>query len=157
VTDRHLRINLLEEDPELLRALEELDRKEIASGSDAVQGQPLPTQNDVRPPEFADDAIGLRFTEHYGNDLRYTAPWNRWSEWDGSRWRRDETLRIFDLVRKEVRLASVASGDEKLARRVASAMTVAAVERLARSDRRHAATVDNGTGTLGYSIRPAAP
>ena len=32
-------------------------------------------------PEFADEALALKFTDLYGNDLRYTASWGRWGFW----------------------------------------------------------------------------
>ena len=91
---------------------------------------------------LADDALALEFSDLHGDDLRYTAQWGQWSTWDGTRWNRDETCYVFDLVRRLCRRASSSCGDENLARRVASAPTVAAVERLARTDRRHATTVD---------------
>ncbi len=55
-----------------------------------------------------------------------------------SRWLPDETLHAFDLARVICR--EVAAGCEKPASVVASAKTVAAVERLAKADRRLAAT-----------------
>jgi putative DNA primase/helicase len=141
VTDHHRRIELIESDAELLRELDQLNRQDTA-GALELQPEPAPNQDDARPPEYADDAVALRFTERYGDDLRYTAAWHRWSCWDGQLWRRDETLRVFDLARKECRVASVECADDKLRLRLASAITVAAIERLARADRRHAATVD---------------
>jgi putative DNA primase/helicase len=93
-------------------------------------------------PEFADDALALKFTARYGADLRYTAQWGRWSIWDGRIWKSDSTLAVFDLARQICRFESSVCPNERMASRVASAATVAAVERLARADRRHAATVD---------------
>ena len=58
------------------------------------------------PAEFSDDALALRFTAEHGSDLRYTAAWGRWSEWDGSRWKRDASLYVFDLARAVCRAAS---------------------------------------------------
>jgi putative DNA primase/helicase len=95
-----------------------------------------------RPVEFSDDALALKFAELHADNLRYTAVWGRWSRWDDTCWQRDETLCIFDMVRAVCREAASECGGLRLALRVASAGTVAAVERLARSDRRHAATVD---------------
>jgi putative DNA primase/helicase len=95
-----------------------------------------------QPPEFADDALALRFSNLHGNDLRYTGAWGRWSTWEGARWKPDETYHVFDLARRVCREASSSCQDERVAPRIASAATVAAVERLSRSDRRHAATVD---------------
>jgi hypothetical protein len=79
------------------------------------------------PAEFADDALALKFTERYGNDFRYTAAWGRWSVWDGARWKQDQTLDVFDLARKVCRAASAACENERLASRIGSAVTVAAV------------------------------
>ena len=57
----------------------------------------------------------------------------------------DETLHAFDLVRRmcrDARKALPADASDKLHAILASAKTVAAVERLAKSDRRLAATAD---------------
>jgi putative DNA primase/helicase len=122
-----------------------------------------------RPIEYADDALALRFTSRHQHDLRFVNLWGRWLIWDGRRWRIDETLKAFDLARAIARQASAEiterEGSEKLASAVASAKTVAAIERLARADRQHASrtedwdanpwllntpsgTVDLNTGTL---------
>jgi putative DNA primase/helicase len=77
--------------------------------------------------------------------LRYVAAWGKWRIWTGTHWHPDETLRAFDLARKVCRSTGakiIDPSSAKLARAVASANTVAAVERLARVDRRHAAAVD---------------
>jgi putative DNA primase/helicase len=54
--------------------------------------------DDLRPPEFSDESLALRFAELHKNDLRYVAPWGRWLDWDGMRWRPDITLRISAMV-----------------------------------------------------------
>src|ERR1035438_9614509 len=63
--------------------------------------------------------------------------------WDGTRWREDDTLAVFDRCRRICRRASAECGDvkERAAMKIAAAQTVAAIERLARADRRHAAVV----------------
>ncbi|MDE2100353.1 MAG: hypothetical protein KGL39_24085 [Patescibacteria group bacterium] len=96
---------------------------------------------DDRPPEFSDDNLALRFTARHGDRLRYVAKWGKWLEWDGTTWRPDETMRSFDLVRAVCRHASAECNKPKAATAIASAKTVAAVEKLAKGDRRHAATV----------------
>ena len=98
----------------------------------------------ILPAEYADDSLALKkeLSERHGNDLRYTAAWGRWSVWDGACWKQDQTLDVFDLARKVCRAESAACENERLASRIGSAVTVAAVERLARADRRHAATID---------------
>ena len=78
----------------------------------------------------------------HANNLRYVDVWGRWLTWDGTRWQFDDTLAAYDLVRETCRTASAECNRENVAAALASAKTVAAVERLARSDRRLAATVD---------------
>ncbi len=90
-------------------------------------------------PAFSDDALALQFTDKHGDDLRYVAAWGRWLRWTGQCWRQDETVEVFDLARAVCRAAAVTANTG--AKTIASAKTVAAVERLARADRRHAATV----------------
>ena len=91
---------------------------------------------------FTDEALALRFAERHADDLRYVAAWSKWMTWDGRRWQFDDTLRAFDLVRKICREAAAECKKRKVAAGLASAKTVAAVERLAKADRRLAATVD---------------
>jgi putative DNA primase/helicase len=97
---------------------------------------------DIRPSGFTDEGLALRFSDKYGDSLRYVAGWGRWMRWTGSAWKPDETLQVFDLSRAICRRASSECNNAKIAAILASAKTVAAVERLAKSDRRHAATVD---------------
>lgn len=94
------------------------------------------------PPAFSDEALALRFAELHEDRLRYVAIWSKWMEWTGSQWKADDTLLAFDRVRVICREAAAECNDPKVASMVASARTVAAVERLARSDRRLAARAD---------------
>lgn len=100
-----------------------------------------------RPIEYADESLALRFTARHEHDLRYVHLWGRWLRWDGQRWRTDETLETFDLARAIARAASAEiverNGSAKVASSVASAKTVAAIERLARADRRHATRTED--------------
>ena len=97
---------------------------------------------DVRPPAFTDDALGLSFAEKHEDELRYVAAWSKWLIYDGTRWAIDDTMRAFDLSRLICRAASAECNVKKTADAVASAKTVAAVERLAKADRRHAAITE---------------
>jgi putative DNA primase/helicase len=99
------------------------------------------TQEGPRPPAFTDEALALRFAELHAHDLRYVAAWSKWLAWDGKRWRFDDTLRAFDLAREVCRKAAAECNTPRIAAVLASAKTVAAVERLAKADRRLAATV----------------
>jgi putative DNA primase/helicase len=103
---------------------------------------------DHRPPEFTDEALALRFAETYADRLRYVASWSRWLYWDGTRWQPDSTLLAFDFARKICREASAACNKKRVAVAIASAKTVAAIERLAKADRRIAATVDQWDSDL---------
>ena len=102
----------------------------------------LKREGEPRPPAYSDEALALRFAELHADDLRYVAAWGRWLSWDGTRWQFDDTLSAYDLVRKTCRGAAAECNKPKLASVLASAKTVAAIERLARSDRRLAATVE---------------
>jgi putative DNA primase/helicase len=100
---------------------------------------------DARPPEFSDEALALQFSARHVDELRYVAAWSRWMEWRNTHWREDDTLSVFDRSRAVCRANSALLTEPKaakLAAAVASAKTVAAIVSLARSDRRHAATVD---------------
>ncbi len=94
-------------------------------------------------PDFSDDALALAFTAAHGDDLRHVAKWSKWLKWDGRRWAFDETWRVFDLARVICREAAVRLDNKPSeAKAVTSAKTVAAIERLAKTDPRHATTVD---------------
>ncbi|HFD6778536.1 TPA: phage/plasmid primase, P4 family [Pseudomonas aeruginosa] len=89
-----------------------------------------------------EDALALSFTRRYHRDWRYVATWGRWLVWDGQRWRTEDTLAATDLIRSVCRQTAVRADNPKIAAKLASASTVGGVERLARADRRHAATTD---------------
>jgi putative DNA primase/helicase len=91
---------------------------------------------------FSDEALALRFAAQNADTLRYVAAWSRWLIWTGTHWQFDETLKAFDLSREVCRAAAGECTKQKLSSAIASAKTVAAVERLAKADRRIAATVD---------------
>ena len=97
---------------------------------------------DCRPSGFTDEGLALRFTDKHGATLRYVAGWGKWMMWTGTHWEPDGTMRAFDYSRAICRRASSECNTEKVAAKVASGGVVAAVERLAKADRRHAATVE---------------
>ncbi len=97
---------------------------------------------EASPPEFADENLALRFSAEHAERLRHVATWGRWLIWDGATWRFDDTLRAFDLARAICRQASAECNDPTVSPSIASAKTVAAIERLAKADRRHATTTD---------------
>ncbi len=89
-----------------------------------------------------EDALALAFTRRYHRDWRYVAGWGKWLVWDGQRWRTEDTLAATDLIRSVCRQTAVRADNPKVAAKLASSGTVSGVERLARADRRHAATTD---------------
>lgn len=96
----------------------------------------------INSPVDNDIELASIFSDRYGNDLRYTAAWGRWSIWNGQLWMKDDTLYVYDLARSICDDAVANTNNPQLRSRIASARTVDAVERLARANRRHAATVD---------------
>jgi putative DNA primase/helicase len=121
-----------------------LNRRPVSAAElQAIADRPLDDGKvEARPPAFTDEALALRFAELHQADLRFVAVFGRWFIWDGHRWQVDETLRAFDLARHVCRAAASECNQPRVASQIASAKTVAAVERLAKSDRRLAATVD---------------
>ena len=89
-----------------------------------------------------EDALALSFTRRYHPDWRYVAAWGKWMVWDGQRWRTEDTLAATDLIRHVCRQAAIKSSNPKVAAKLASSSTVSGVERLAKVDRRHAATTE---------------
>lgn len=66
----------------------------LTRGNDGLDAEAID-----RPPQYADEALALRFTARHEHDLRFVNLWGRWLIWDGRRWRTDETLQAFNLSR----------------------------------------------------------
>jgi putative DNA primase/helicase len=103
---------------------------------------PPQATGDGLPPAFSDEALALSFAERHAGDLRYVDPWGKWFDWSGTHWRIDDTQQAVCKARAICREAAVRCTNPRVARAIASAKTVGAVERLAKSDRRLVATVD---------------
>jgi putative DNA primase/helicase len=97
---------------------------------------------DIRPPEFSDDALALRFADQRTDDLRHVDDWSKWLRWDGMCWQFDKTRAVFSHSRVVCRAAAAECNKVRLAKELASAKTVAAVVALARCDRLLVATVE---------------
>jgi putative DNA primase/helicase len=102
---------------------------------------------------YTQDSLALLFTKENGEELRFVAMWGQWFKWQDCVWRRDETLHVFDMVRTLCRRVSTELPPEdkstnKLKRELSDARTIAAVERLAKSDRQHAATITQWDANL---------
>jgi len=120
---------------------DEVDRDESSNGRGRQQGT-AGSDLHLRAPAFSDEALALRFAESHSCCLRYVAPWGRGRQWEGKVWRFDDTLATTDRVRAVCREAAGECNKKNIASSLASAKTVAAVERLAKADRRLAATTD---------------
>jgi hypothetical protein len=83
------------------------------------------------PPAGLEDEVALEFAHVHKNDLRFVAFTGKWMIWRSTRWQVENTLATYDAARALCRDA----GD-------AEAKVVAAVEKLARSDRRIAAELE---------------
>jgi len=83
--------------------------------------------------------IAELFIQQYGHCFRYVAPWGQWMFYDGTRWRAEETLLVLSHI-KDICL-DLARGLAKPGQMLKSA-TISGAERIARADRRCAATID---------------
>ena len=95
-----------------------------------------------------DDALALSFTSNYAEDWRYCAAWGKWLVWTGTHWQGDETLLVHHLIRSICREAAVKVDSHRLAAKLLASSTVGGVDRLARTDRRHASTSDEWDADL---------
>jgi len=93
-------------------------------------------------PANSEEFLALNFVARHETDLRFVAKWGQWLRWDGSRWALEDTLHAFDMARLICREAANACNKPSVAKTLASAKTVAAVERLAKADRKLAATFE---------------
>jgi putative DNA primase/helicase len=97
-------------------------------------------------PSFSEEHLALLFAKAHALDLRYVNQWGHWLTWNEKLWVRDHTLHVYDRIRVQCRQTSLQAAHDSrakhLARGLASAHTVADVERLLRSDRRIAATTE---------------
>ncbi len=109
------------------------------------------TVEDYQPgsPRFSDDWLALAFSDRHNGQLLYVPAWSAWLRWDGTRWLRDDVLSVFDMARalcrdmaQEAQAEDPKRGDDT-AQAITGASTIAAVERLARSDPRHARRSDD--------------
>jgi putative DNA primase/helicase len=102
----------------------------------------IASDGEDQPPAFTDEALALRFADQHAADLRYVAFRSGWLHYDGKRWQADNTLLAFNCARKLCRTAAKECNEPNPAKMLASGKTSSAVERLARADRKLAATND---------------
>ncbi|MGD7309530.1 phage/plasmid primase, P4 family, partial [Ralstonia pseudosolanacearum] len=89
-----------------------------------------------------EDGLATAFTRRYGDDWRYCSLWGKWLVWTGVRWNPDQLLYVTHLARGICRAASLKTETARQKSKLASSSTIASVEKIARSDPKHAATAD---------------
>lgn len=115
------------------------DRVPVAAQSDAPIEDKLVEGIDWT----TEDGLATAFTRRYGEDWRYCAQWGKWLVWTGIRWNPDQLLYIQHLSRNICRAASFKADTPRLRARLASSSTISAVERIARSDPKHASMAEH--------------
>ena len=100
----------------------------------------------ILPPRFSDDALAAAFSARHDGQVLYVPAWCAWLRWNGVKWAKDDVLAVYDAARiicREIATdAAEQKGGDSVAKGITSAGTVSAVERLARSDPRHARAAD---------------
>ncbi len=89
-----------------------------------------------------EDGLARAFTHQFSDDWRYCAPWGKWFVWNGVRWNIDKSLYVLHLSRLICRNAAGLVEAAKVKSRLSSSGTISAVERIARTDPQHTATVE---------------
>ena len=109
----------------------------------------IPEIHDPRQPDVlegvdweTEDGLATAFTNRHGEDWRYCALWGKWMGWNGMRWSADQVLYVSHLARSICRSASLRALSARHKSRLASASTFSSVEKIARSDPRHASLPD---------------
>lgn len=128
-------------DDQIVAALTDLANKISEHVRDQKQGADIYARRQIakaraeqaatEPDGGYEDTIALRFSAKYAESIRYVSEWNKWLEWDGTRWKFEKTRRAFYLVR----LLCRDGGNAK-------SKTVAGVTTLVMADRRQAATTE---------------
>ena len=108
----------------------------LVESAQAKQDEQPPQEGGNDIPATSEEAMALTFADRHAGHLRFVAAWGRWLNYDDSRWMHDDTLHAFDRARVICRETAMTYPKAT----VTSAKTVTAIERLARSDRRLAAT-----------------
>ncbi len=93
------------------------------------------------PYDATEEAIATYFAQSNPN-LRWCQAWGQWFWWDGTVWRQDETLSVFDKVRQYCRNQSPFADSDAESKSYGKASFIAAVEKLCKSDRRYAITLE---------------
>lgn len=80
------------------------------------------------------------FSTKYINEIRWVEAWQRWYVWNGNYWAKDETLEVKDKIRSLIVEYSDVISSIRTRNRLQTYHSISAIEKILRSDRRHAAT-----------------
>lgn len=119
------------------REFEALMRKDKATYPEAWASREHATATE--PVDASEDALAAEFVRREGTSFRYTSAWGAWSIWTGQVWQKDDSRKVTDVIRHVCRDVAVRRNSSE-ARKLSSARTIAAVEKIATSDRAIAVT-----------------
>jgi putative DNA primase/helicase len=110
------------------------------------EGGPMKMHEDGVPIEYSDEALALRFTHQFSDELRHCNQLGGWHYWNGMHWTPDITNIALDYARRTCRAASQdaqlshheESTRKKIATRMASERSAKAILGLAKADRKFA-------------------
>ncbi|HWE72587.1 MAG TPA: phage/plasmid primase, P4 family [Stellaceae bacterium] len=119
-----------------------VDDMEPADNLPANKDQPqlLTDANGIQPVPLSEFDLACEFVEPAQHVLRYVAAWGKWMKYDGRRWVQDDTLAVYDAVRKRIAIRASQFSQGNIGKQLSRAQTVAAIEKLAKADSRIAAT-----------------
>jgi len=93
-------------------------------------------------PTNSEMALALEFATRHSSELRYVAKWGKWVLYKDGKWAFDDTMKAFTFSRNVCREQAAIVNKPSIAKALASAKTVAAVERLAKADSKLVAVFD---------------
>lgn len=91
---------------------------------------------------LTEDGVALAFAKRFRNKLRFCHTAGRWYQWEGARWRREETKLAFDWARATCRKIASENPKSSAAKSMSRASSAGGVERFAQADRAFAVTAD---------------
>ena len=111
---------------------------EPVSSGVAAPPPPMPVASaadleDALLPVSSEIALAERLAAAHPGALRFVSQWGQWLLWSGAVWKPDQVTAVFDMARRVCRQAAGEVKEAAVAMRIASARTVAAIERIAKS------------------------
>ncbi|WP_420566400.1 phage/plasmid primase, P4 family [Thalassobaculum sp.] len=125
---------------------------DVHDALDRVLGDSHPLDRDL-PPAFSEEALARRYTAVFADSQRWVEAWGTWMIWMGTHWERDTTRVAERRARQIATKAAIELQDQdhralSAARRIASAKTIHAIERLAKSSREFASRPEDWDAEL---------